>query len=898
MSKKVILSAGIALTSLFLMNNQKVDAATKDVTSLERPSWVFDTGMTRGMNHDRQDLGFILNKGSQIKIRKVSNNDGYNNATLWLLNDSSKTEKNYTLTTDWQTINVDNISVPFINTPYGQNNLEVEYDVVQGKTTDLPIYKKGDNQTDFLDHWQQSNADFAIIQGNKFQLMVNTSEKDKLKKLNDFANLDEYIDYQNELITYYDHIMGLSENNQSLNKMPTNRFFLKADTSAGVGVGAYYNVNYTANGGKSVVDSWMKKGNWTTLHELGHGYQPNYSNGNNKSSMYTGEVSNNLLGNMYLLSHFGKEKVDSSWLYDYGQKAKTQETVYQSIVEQKQSYSQLPITQRERLVILTNIIQSADISVWTEFNEWYRKSVSENNPAIQLPLPDLLNMYYSQATGHDYTPVFNQFGISLTQINQSEINRNSRAIVSPLSSVVPKSQLNQASTILTGQITDSIFNLVTNQQLKQLGLNGGTLTLNLKVNSQQFNDLKGKTIVLKDGSNIIKKAKINSDAVDFGKVDNGAYSVEIIDAPINISLGTNYVYVKESQNQTSIAVSDNKYGNLLSQPITLKGISNRDFAYITPNFDTNSLTINTLKVNQLHPYFNRYAQVKVTDNQGNVVFDKEFNGKINNAAESINVPLKEGDQIEIYHTETQTRLTSNISSLVNTTAKNNTNKLVVKNGYLENAETHNNGIRETISQAIQDFKNDNQLSQLNVSTLKKDIILSLDLLSQDERNKILKDNTELLTIKAPAKEYTSAITLTDNNQTDFAEIKTNIANGDLAVQLNNLSNPKLNTYLEILDENGKSVYQNLISNQSKLATDELTLKSGYQIKIMQPDNYSSNIVNSSQQIQGTQTYFVQDNRLISQTEKSVKDKIMSVGKNLTNSKQSNAKQLSVKKTVS
>lgn len=393
--------------------------------------------------------------------------------------------------------------------------------------------------------------------------------------------------------------------------------------------------------------------------------------------MYTGEVSNNLLGNMYLLTHFGKEKVESTWLYDYGQKDKTQEAVYQSVVEQKQSYSQLPITQRERLVILTNIIQSADISVWTEFNEWYRKSINENNPTTQLPLPDLLNMYYSQATGHDYTPVFSQFGISLTQINQSEINRDSRAIISPLSSVVPKAQLNQASTILTGQITDSIFNLVTNQQLKQLGLNGGTLTLNFNANSQQLNDLKGKTVVLKDGSNIIKKAKISGNTVDFGKVANGAYSIEISDAPINISWDTNYVYVKENQNQTNIAISDNKYGNLLSQPITLKGISDGDFAYITPNFDTNNLTINTLKVNQLHPYFNRYAEVKVMDDQGNVIFDKEFNGKVNNAAESVNVPIKEGYQIEIYHTETQTRLKSNISSLVDPT-KNNTNKFVVK----------------------------------------------------------------------------------------------------------------------------------------------------------------------------------------------------------------------------
>lgn len=52
---------------------------------------------------------------------------------------------------------------------------------------------------------------------------------------------------------------------------------------------------------------------------------------------------------------------------------------------------------------------------------------------------------------------------------------------------------------------------------------------------------------------------------------------------------------------------------------------------------------------------------------------------------------------------------------------------------MENVETHNNGIRGTINQAIQDLRNDNQLKQLNTSTLKKNIILGLNLLTQDEK---------------------------------------------------------------------------------------------------------------------------------------------------------------------
>ena len=74
-------------------------------------------------------------------------------------------------------------------------------------------------------------APFSLIKGHNFQLLIPFDEKERIKKLPTFTNLNEYIDYQDGIIDYYDELIGLSSDDFGVNKKPHNRF-LKADGSA------------------------------------------------------------------------------------------------------------------------------------------------------------------------------------------------------------------------------------------------------------------------------------------------------------------------------------------------------------------------------------------------------------------------------------------------------------------------------------------------------------------------------------------------------------------------------------------------------------------------------------------------------------------------------------------
>ena len=74
----------------------------KDIFSIQEPIWIFNSGMSKGKFHDRQDLGFILRKGKTLKVRQVNNNFK-GNLTLRLLGNDSKFSKEYPVKSGWVT---------------------------------------------------------------------------------------------------------------------------------------------------------------------------------------------------------------------------------------------------------------------------------------------------------------------------------------------------------------------------------------------------------------------------------------------------------------------------------------------------------------------------------------------------------------------------------------------------------------------------------------------------------------------------------------------------------------------------------------------------------------------------------------------------------------------------
>ncbi|MFD2386949.1 hypothetical protein [Enterococcus rivorum] len=141
--KQVLLCAGLFLIVLFTGSSVTYaqNQGTMNVVSIEEPKWIFNSGTNKGKYHDRQDLGFVLGSGSQLKIRQTNPNFK-KNLNLRLLGNDSKREKSVNVGSSWVTISATEALVPFIDTPYGNQNAAIEYTIVGGKMQKtLPTYQ-------------------------------------------------------------------------------------------------------------------------------------------------------------------------------------------------------------------------------------------------------------------------------------------------------------------------------------------------------------------------------------------------------------------------------------------------------------------------------------------------------------------------------------------------------------------------------------------------------------------------------------------------------------------------------------------------------------------------------------------------------------------------------------
>lgn len=530
----------------FVMGSMHFHAAertnVKEVFSLEAPIWIFQAGITKGVYHDRQDLGFILQANTVLKVRQTNPNFK-NELRLRLLSNDSKTEKSIQVGSEWVTVQSDVPLVPFIDTPYDEKGAMLEYRVGNEQfQKPLPIYQKKGNVSEFFKAWDQFDGDYALVKGNSFQLFVPKKDKELLRDLKDFQSLDELINYYEEIFAMYDSMIGL-DGSAPENKKGQNRYFLKADAS-GAG-GAYYAYDWTANSTDSI-DMWLSKSSWGTLHEIAHGYQAGFDD----QGMYTGEVSNNLFGVQYQYSKYGKKADQIGWLFNYGKKESVEKNLYNAVIKENKKYDALDL--RQKLIMLTMAKQKAGNEAFTKMYQGYRKLASQFDS--DRSLPDLMNQYYSENSQLDFTSVFESWGLNLNS-TQTEINRvKGYQAVSSLAYIVPESQLAKARAIVDPEVLiNSNFEMVTNKEIAPLGLKGN---LNMHLNTNDIDSVKGANVQLKEGNKVIQEKTVETTDIHFKDVPNGVYTVEVSGGKdITYHLNQHYAYVKEKDNNLSIDIT-------------------------------------------------------------------------------------------------------------------------------------------------------------------------------------------------------------------------------------------------------------------------------------------------------------------------------------------------------
>ncbi|MBC6135593.1 hypothetical protein HB825_12185 [Listeria booriae] len=261
----------MTIIGIVFTGSLRVDAATtmeKKMYTLENPTWLRAQGLSKGIDHDRQDLGIIVPKDSTIEIRQT--NPNYKGTVrVELLNNDSSKEDGYQVGSTWVTATARADSALLAKTTFTTEAPILEYKV-DDKVIELPVFKQGDKEADFFEKWDKSNAAFALI-GNKYiQILVPAQDKPYLKKMDEFSSINDLLAYYDTLFETYNELEGISFTSEiATDKNVPTKYFAKANIK-GAGAG-YYGGDYTADSSSSVYGFFLKPG-WGGLHEIGHGY--------------------------------------------------------------------------------------------------------------------------------------------------------------------------------------------------------------------------------------------------------------------------------------------------------------------------------------------------------------------------------------------------------------------------------------------------------------------------------------------------------------------------------------------------------------------------------------------------------------------------------------------------
>ena len=646
--KKYAVSLLLFVFGIFVLsaNVGAQEVTSKEIFSIPEPTWIFNSGMSKGKNHDRQDLGFILSENTELRMRQT-NAHFKNKLKLRLLGNDKKNEKSIEVGSNWVSIRADEPLVPFIDTPYGEGSAQIEYEVVTSKEMKaLPVYEYHGNETMFFSMWDTEDAEYALIQGVDFQLLVPKLDKELVRNLKDFPSIDALIEYHHGIFALFNGIAGF-DGSAPENQNGANRYFLKADDS-GAGA-AYYGGDWTANS-EPTTDMWLKELSWATLHEIAHGYQAGFDG----QDMYTGEVSNNLFGVQYQYEKYGKKADDIGWLFNLGKKEEVENKLYDKLIRDGDTYHDVDV--REQLILLTMFKQKAGNDSFTKIYQEYRKMANQSDfKDWEYTLPNLMNRIYSENSKQDFSAALKKRGLYLDEF-QAEKNRVAGyPAVASLADIVSENELVRARQLIdSNYLINSNFELVTNEEIASLGLAGD---LTIEILPSDLSNFEGLKVELKDGATIIASQPVQQ-KMTFKNIPNGVYHLEFSGEQMKYYLPSeNYVYVKETQNHASLSFIKAEISKLADEDFIFYGFSDQWSGSLRTNLNSREATL-TLNMPKPHYLFKDELYVKVTikSQDGKIRYEKSINGDIPERFTDDHLLLETGDSIEIYHAEARNRL--------------------------------------------------------------------------------------------------------------------------------------------------------------------------------------------------------------------------------------------------
>lgn len=633
------------------------DTKTTQRTLYTLPSvqYMAAAGTNRGNYHDRQNLGIYMPAGSTMRVRQVDAGFG-NDLSLTLYADDSEKETNngnqtaaYTIPANgnWVTLSATYDSVPFIKTPYEAANqpvLEIEWtDTVKP----LDYYRLGDDEQAFFAKWDASGASFAVIETERITILVPRKDRNILLRNGDtsekayykFDTLNELLEYYNDFLEQYDRFLGVElDPDNPVHQNVRTKYFAKANIH-GAGA-AYYTNDHTASNSDSASGYYEKT--WLNLHELGHGYEGSLA----RQELSLVEILNNVFAYYYQQTFL--KPGDGGWL---GFKIDIEKNM-KAFRDAGTDYNTSNCF-AERLYSLVNLLDKIGPEKAMAYLErQYREEIAAGN---QPGAADSFCRAFGEFSGYNVVPYFDSWGVEPSEAMKAKIYENDGKMLYYLRDLVASDQ--KAEELRAKLGLKGLYDLVDNDDIRDEGLTGSA---EIRLLIDDFSQISGKNLLIKDGSTVIRTIPITQETITVTDLPAGIYELELPNtksAPYQFD----YQYLVVQQDNT--VVKEAPYTRLNAatmsgdSKIQFAGLSNWIFSTTTYDPNAGTMTVKT-EGGQPHVYFpdQTYASIEVLDTDGNWVFFKDYIGDANIAAAVDTFPVEVGYQIKIHHKEPQTRM--------------------------------------------------------------------------------------------------------------------------------------------------------------------------------------------------------------------------------------------------
>ena len=586
----------------------------------------------KGNGHDCQNLGIWVPSGATFSIRQV--NTELNQAlTFKMRNDDVQTESVNTIPADgsWLTVTAKADSVPFVQSIYRADGKKPIVEFTLENTYELPVYKQGDDEKAFFEHWRKLDAPFAVYESKEYAIFLVPKRDMNSNKI---GSLEDLCIYYDNMIRQYNAFSGLTKDAPEVyNRDSGTRYFIKANKH-GAG-GAYYSPAETAVNGNSVA-GYMEY-NWGSLHEVAHGYDT--------VNFASGEIWNNVYAHYYQLASIGR----GTWL------SLTEDS--RKLFDSERVTNNYFGTQnfQAKLYFWVNMMDKIGPQKSASYSyKKYRKNSYEG--VANLGGHSFYADAFTEGTGYNVTPWFDMWGFTVTQdvkenLIEAEVYKN----IYPLQNLVATEE--KAEKIKTALGLASRYSMVETQQLVDYSKNTEetTGTLKFTLDDTAYTAINGKDIRITDGINTVENITVTGKEVT-ANVPVGVYNV-FVPAPG----GEKAVVINNRIGYTTVKEGDTAVYNITAEEIggtefydaTIALGSNYSYwgNYFVAVTDIKNMTLRMVTNNaNPHTVFgaNTFSSFTVLDENGEQVVSKIHPGTGVKAGDET-IPIKVGYRFKIYH---------------------------------------------------------------------------------------------------------------------------------------------------------------------------------------------------------------------------------------------------------